>query len=297
MSPVIPAGICVRCGIYSANAVCDECRNETSFVLVAPCWCSDETQFLADAEFNDLKFAIHYCRHYKKTEACDAVLSGLFFDSNDWTRDFERTTLSDDFVFAWNSGYHRYHWWLCSCGKKPVESCHWPDIPKDLSSFVDFYLCDDDGRFCSAACYCNKPKKRPPQFRIRVEGQSRSYGGPLAVQCSVCGQPSFKLIKYGRTLNPDTRFSELVGKFRVRLNSNLPGLWGLSFCSRDCCLLAIRSAYLNEQEQRKLEKEKKCVQDVRRIVSKVKKCLRETQTQEVWKSLKQEFEQVATSQK
>jgi hypothetical protein len=73
--------------------------------------------------------------------------------------------------------------------------------------------------------------------------------------------------------------------------------WNLkrNHCSRQCCSLALHDYLTKEREERLRLENLKCVQTVRKVLSKMKSALRNRDSQEVLKSLKKEFAQAANS--
>lgn len=91
------------------------------------------------------------------------------------------------------------------------------------------------------------------------------------------------------------RFSSYRSKIRGKVELDSAKWAGWNYCSRHCCSLALNDYLLNEREERDRKKNLKCVQKVKRLLSKAKSSLRNHDSQEVLSLLKKEFEQAESS--
>lgn len=108
--------------------------------------------------------------------------------------------------------------------------------------------------------------------------------------CSECGEVNEKTL--------ENRFFDYgyatAERAKVR---DMTFLFLKTFCSRECCSLAVAAQSKFEWEQRINKEKLKCVHEVRKLMSSARKLLKSNPSPEALLSLKQGFEQVATSQR
>lgn len=181
-------------------------------------------------------------------------------------------------VFAFKRGFcHEYVWAYsvygsCDGCKRAVTSGDEPELLKPLRQFMRKHqgpyaargVGAIAGKFCSASCAASH----------------------IGARCSTCGKCD------ENTLSDS--FFNYSQKICKRFGAEY-ALLGKVFCSRQCCSLALDGYLRSEREERNRRKNLKCVQEVRKVLSKAKSALRNRDSQEVLSSLRKAFEQAASS--
>lgn len=170
----------------------------------------------------------------------------------------------------------KLYWKLCPCGNP--SNYEWTEsLPGGVRSTVgDYSYC-----FCSWPCY------------------AKASG----LTCSECGGPlDFRRHgnDEGNHFNRDFQLAwHNLLSFGVTLETlktvQFTSIYKSRYCSRKCCSLALERIKAIEREERKLRKEKKCVQNVKKLLSQARRSLQRPDP-EAWRTLKREFAREAISQ-
>jgi len=178
-------------------------------------------------------------------------------------------------VHAWTYWSNRYSWDICACGKAAGS---WDDF----SARQYYRLPVGETRFCSWACCAEA----------------------IGATCAVCGLPGYVPSReawYGRGRQHKPFHSHGLRVARRILGAE-PGYDFVvdlalmdTYCSRNCCSLAVAAAIRREREERHKRKELQCVRTVKVLLGKARKSLNGSLRPEAWPTLREAFKRAATS--
>lgn len=229
--------------------------------------------------FGDVNFALTWCnRHYAFNRVdgiADVELAESSWDLFGCHLTKDRDGYKLDLRRAMSNKLWQYYWCICQCGRAS-GGWNWYDFKNLQHAEVK--------QTCSIECYqrrvgnvCEVCMNILPEVRGRIDGKT--------------------VVFYRRGRGEINRYCDymwnVASRLRIQQSESFYEALTQRFCSRQCCLLALESAYRVEQEKRTNREELQCVQRVRRVLAKSKKQLLRDRSQEALMSLKKEFELAA----
>ena len=239
----------------------------------------------------ELVIELSICDHVRASAGCscsEEVGEFLIAHYDNITHDRERGA-----KFAFARGFsHRYVWAYSVHGK--CDNCDWVAQSYDEGERLKHpnQFVEGPGKHFIAqyASMCNSDWWKNSRRREFIE--ARKFCSVACAseyrrsQCPTCG-------KHDKSTFVD-RFFAHRKKICDRVGVE-PSSIDWNFCSRQCCSLALDAYLRNEREERKRKKNLKCVQEVKKVLSKARSALKNQDSQEALQSLKKAFEQAANS--
>jgi hypothetical protein len=230
------------------------------------------------AKHGDLRIEVTVCGHVWDSNGCSSFKEevsdflGEYYDSvtNVTSSHVSRMVAFKrgfSWTYLWNYSTHAkcgQCGWLAQNDTESESmrrfSGFFPDLSASVAPWIYRQTKESGEIFCSAKC----------------------ASAFVHANCPVCG--------VGNELTVSDKFRH----YRERLFDRFD-IWMASanHCSRQCCSLAVHDYLKSEREERKRKVNLKCVQEVKRVLSKTKKALQNQDSQEVLQSLKREFAQAA----
>lgn len=194
----------------------------------------------------------------------------------------DRRRYSDDMVAykTGSGGQHVHSWDLCraaGCGKAATDPYRWTHDPNDemrddwRSRDSKYYEFINDCIYCSWECY------------------AKTHVTP----CPQCGELSLRVFNKKWTQLTENMFWKVDAVWLLR--RDVYQMLKATVCSSQCARRHIESIKTTIRQHEELEKEIRCVKQVRKLTAMVKKSLREN-NREALHSLQREFELAATLQ-
>lgn len=244
--------------------------------------CEEDRECWQEVSFDELRLRVWYCYGI----ACDSELRQETINEclEEHYGPVVHRTRTISTMYAWKNRSHAYRWHFCDCGAVLKEwwqtnQKHWK-VANKAKMNPDAY--------CSWAC-CAK-----------------AHGAC----CDVCGQPVRPLrgVTARRYWNSRTgtqreiacggRHIVFAERYLAQHDSGIGYLretYG-TYCSRQCCSLALEEAIRREREDRQKQRELSCVRKVKALLPRVRKSLRDRPNPEVWRTLQGELQQAAILQ-